>query len=165
MAQDVEVARLAMTDRSDVVLTTHHVSRRKDSGWRGENSVIIPREAITSVSLEWHRNLGFIIAGAIVLLISLAPQVFTLPFSLPVFVQPTVAAVGVAIMLLSLIRSKSIQIAGPTAAIEGEPDDYEDAEKFCDLLLTGTKERPPGGKNNELEVRSKHEATDSKWQL
>jgi hypothetical protein len=165
MAQDVELARLAMTDRSHIILTNHHVSRRKNSGWRGKNGVIIPREAITSVSLEWHRNLGFIIAGALVLLVSLAPQVFTLPFSLPVFVQPTVAAVGVAITLLSLIKSKTIQIASPTAAIEGEPDDYEDAEKFCDLLLTGTKERPPAGKNDEMEVPNKHPPVDSKWQL
>ncbi|HEU4340963.1 MAG TPA: hypothetical protein VFU31_05280 [Candidatus Binatia bacterium] len=164
MTQGVELARLAMTDRSDIVLTSHHVSRRKDSGWRGEDNVIIPREAITSVSLEWHRNVGFIVAGAIVLLISLVPQVFTLPFELPLFVQPTVAAVGVAIMLLSLIKSKSLQIAGPTAAIEGEPDDYEEAEQFCDLL-TRTKEPPPAGKNNDIEVASGDEAIDSKWHL
>jgi hypothetical protein len=165
MAEELELARLLMADNSEMVLTTRHVYQRKDSGWRGETSVAIPRGAITSIKIEWHRNLGFIAAGVIVLAIAAALYFITFPFPVPAFAAPVGAVFGVALMLLCLIKSKSIHIAAPTVTVGGEPDDYEQAESFCDLLLNDVRELPEPAKKNETATTPKDESPDSKWQL
>ncbi len=165
MAEDVELGRLSMADNSEIVLTTHHVYQRKDRGWRGEARTSIPRGAITSIKLEWHRNLSFIAGGVIALAIAAALYFFTLPFTVPEFVAPVAAIFGVALALLCLIRSKSMHITASTITIGGEPDDYEKAQRFCDLLLGDVRELPASPKTNEVATPPKDETQDSKWQL
>lgn len=165
MADEVELARLLMADNSEMVLTTHHVYQRKDRGWRGEVRVVIPREAITSIKIEWHRNLGFIVGGVIALAIGGALYFVDFPFPVPEFAAPVAAIFGVALMLLCLIKSKSIHITASTVTIGGEPDDYKQAERFYALLLGDGKELPETAKQNEVATPPKDETQESKWQL
>jgi hypothetical protein len=165
MAAEPELARLSMADGSDLVLTDRHLWRRDDRGWRGEGHVIIPRDAITSVSIEWHRNLGFIIGGAIVVLISLTLQFAPLPFSPPFPLVIAIAVLGVAIMLLSLIKSHTLQITAANASIEGAVSDYDAAQKFFHALLHGAMETAPPDENEKSEFSAEDRPDDSNWHL
>jgi len=165
MAEGIELGRLTMADNSYVILTKHHVYLHKDSGWRGDAIVIIPREAITSVRIEWRRHSGFLLAGAIVLATAVALQIFSFPLSLPFFAIPGLAVMGLGVMLASWTRSKIIQIMAATAAIEGQPSSYDDAQKFCRLFVAPANQHPLVGENDEKSTAKKQVSQEARWEL
>jgi hypothetical protein len=163
--EEIELERLMMTDGSSVVLTTRHVYQDKDSGWRGDSKIIIPRQAITSVSLAWRRRSGFLFAGAILLAVSAALYLFSFQLALPVFVAPAVAGLGLLIMLIYLVRSYAIQIMAQSASIEGRPTNYDAARAFCTALLSPVNEPLLAPDNNEKATTEKHDRLEPKWEL
>jgi hypothetical protein len=136
MTQEIELARLSMADSSNLVLTNQNVYHRTNRGWIGQRNVIIPRATITTVKLEWRRSLGLLNFGLVLLMVSVPLQFLELPFFLPSYVAPTLAGLGVVLMLLSIVKSKVIQIMAPSAAIGGTPRNYDDAQRFCSLVLS-----------------------------
>ena len=163
MAQEIELARLSMADSSNLVLTNQNIYQRTNRGWIGRTNVMIPRAAITTVRLEWRRSLGLLNFGLVLLIVSAPLQFLELPFSLPFYVAPTLAVLGVALMLLSIVKSKVIQIMAPSAAIGGTPRNYDDAQRFCSLILSAMNEQAPPGVDNEKTAAAKRDAVDSRW--
>ena len=165
MTQEIELARLVMADSSNLVLTNQNVYQRTNRGWIGQTTVIIPRAAITSVKLEWRRSLGLLNFGLVLLIVSVPLQFLELPFSVPYYVAPALAVLGVALMLLSIVKSKVIQIMAPSAAIGGRPRNYDDAQSFCSLILSPKNEPPPSSVGNEKTAANKRNPVDSQWHL
>ncbi len=72
---------------------------------------------------------------------------------------------GIGILVLFwFYRRREVQIVGPGGTIGGMPKSYEDAQKFCDLLLSGVKEPPPTKKETQKPKESKP-AAESDWRL
>ena len=165
MTQEIELARLLMADNSNLVLTNQNIYQRTNRGWIGRATVIIPRAAITSVKLEWRRSLGLLNFGLVLLIVSVPLQFLELPFSVPYYVAPAVAVLGVAVLLLSIVKSKVIQVMAPSAAIGGAPRNYDDAQKFCSLILSAKNDPPPSAVGNEKTAANKRDAVDSQWHL
>jgi hypothetical protein len=162
--EEIELDRLAMADGSNMVLTTRHVYQHKDSGWRGDSKVIIPREAITSVTIAWRRRLVFLFVGATLLAVAAALHVFSFQLSLPEFVAPVLAGFGVLIMLITWARSNTIQIIAPGATIEGQANNYDAARRFCALLLSPVHEPLPR-EDDEKATIEKRDPLEPKWEL
>jgi hypothetical protein len=165
MMQEIELARLLMADSSNLVLTNQHVYQRTNRGWIGQTNVIIPRAAITTVKLEWRRSLALLNFGLVLLMVSVPLQFLELPFSVPYYVAPALAVLGVALILLSIVKSKVIQVMAPSAAIGGTPRNYDDAQRFCSLILSAINEQPPSGAGNEKTAANKRDAVNSQWHL
>jgi hypothetical protein len=163
--EELELERLTMADGSSVVLTTGHVYQHKNSGWRGDSKVIIPRQAVTSVRIEWRRRLGFVFVGAILLAVSAALYVFNFKLSLPVLVAPALAVLGLLIMLISCIRSNTLQITAPGATLGGQPTNYDAARMFCVLLLSAANEPGPARETDEKATTEKPDPLEPKWEL
>ena len=125
----------------------------------------LPRAAITTVRLEWRRSLGLLNFGLVLLIVSAPLQFLELPFSVPYYVAPALAVLGVALLLLSIVKSKVIQVMAPSAAIGGAPRNYDDAQKFCSLILSAKNDPPPSGVGNEKTAANKRDAVDSQWHL
>ena len=58
-----------------------------------------------------------------------------------------------------------IQIMAPTATLEGIPRSYEEAKKFCSLLVSELKDQPKTAKKSENEAESRPKAADHDWHL
>jgi hypothetical protein len=162
--EEIELDRLTMADGSIIVLTTRHVYQHYDNGWRGDAKVIIAREAITSVTIAWRRRLVFLLVGATLLAAAAALHVFGFQLSLPEFVAPALAVLGVLIMLITWVRSNTVQIMAPGATIEGQPNNYDASRRFCALLLSPVHE-PPTRDNDEKGTTERPEALEPKWEL
>jgi hypothetical protein len=162
--EEIELDRLTMADGSSIVLTTRHVYQHKDGGWLGDSKVIIPREAVTSVTLLWRRRLVFLLVGAILLAAAAALHVFRFQLALPEFVAPAVAVLGVLIMLITWLRSNTVQIMAPGATLEGQPNSYDAARRFCALLLSPVHE-PLTRDNHETATTVKRDPLEPKWEL
>ncbi len=72
---------------------------------------------------------------------------------------------GIGILVLFwFYKRREVQIVGPGAMIGGVPKSYEEAQKFCDLLLSGVKEPPPA-KKVAKEPKESKPAAESEWRL
>jgi hypothetical protein len=185
MKDEVELGWLKLTDNSDLVLSAGHISQQQDSGIFGESRTIIPREAITAVRLSWQRSRGALIMGVLLLLgclifllrellsvsslISRAAQVLNLSTSTLSFIQYALLIAGIGLLLLFWFYKRyEIQITSAGASIGGNPRSYDDADKFCSLLLSGARELPPVAKaprREEIEQPPESETDPSDWRL
>ena len=160
-----ELGWLRLTDKSDLVLTTLHVLQHQDRGIFGESHAIIPREAITSVRLSWRRSRGLIIMGTILLVICMILTIgliiegrawvdaLTLSPVAMSFIQYGSLSGGLAVYVLFWFTKRNeIQIMAPTATLGGIPRSYEEADKFCALLVSEFEDQPRATNNSKSEV-------------
>jgi hypothetical protein len=160
-----ELGWLRLTDKSDLVLTTLHVLQHQDRGIFGESHAIIPREAITSVRLSWRRSRGLIIMGTILLVICMILTIgliiegrawvdaLTLSPVAMSFIQYGSLSGGLAVYVLFWFTKRNeIQIMAPTATLGGIPRSYEEADKFCALLVSEFEDQPRATNNSKSEA-------------
>jgi len=160
-----ELGWLRLTDKSDLVLTTLHVLQHQDRGIFGESHAIIPREAITSVRLSWRRSRGLIILGTILLVICMILTIgliiegrawvdaLTLSPVAMSFIQYGSLSGGLAVYVLFWFTKRNeIQIMAPTATLGGIPRSYEEADKFCALMVSEFEDQPRATNNSKSEV-------------
>ena len=160
-----ELGWLRLTDKSDLVLTTLHVLQHQDRGIFGESHAIIPREAITSVRLSWRRSRGLIILATVLLVICMILTIgliiegrawvdaLTLSPVAMSFIQYGSLSGGLAVYVLFWFTKRNeIQIMAPTATLGGIPRSYEEADKFCALLVSEFEDQPRATNNGKSEA-------------
>jgi hypothetical protein len=178
MTEEMEVGWLRLSDESDLVLTNLHVFQRQDQGIFGESQVIIPREAITTVQISWRRNRGLVVLGTLLVLVWLglmvsasfsgfAPeQVLQLSSSALFSIQYGALLGGIALWILFwFYKRNEIRIMAPTETLGGVPQSYEDAQKFCSLMVSGISDQPAAGKDNQREETERPKTAEHDWQL
>jgi hypothetical protein len=178
MKEGGELGWLRLTDKSDLVLTTLHVLQHQDRGIFGESHAIIPREAITSVRLSWRRSRGLLVLGTILLVISMIltigliiegrawVEALTLSPLAMSFIQYGSLLGGIAVYVLFWFTKRNqIQIMAPTATLGGIPRSYEEADKFCALLVSELEDQSGATNKSKSEVPSRPKAADHEWRL
>jgi hypothetical protein len=170
MTDGGELGWLRLTDKSDLVLTTLHVLQHRNRGIFGESHVIIPRKAITSVRLSWRRSRGLVVLGTILLVIyvilMIGPiiagpaweQALTVSVLAMPLIQYGTLLCGIAVYVLFWFAKRNeIRIMAPTAILGGTPRSYEEADKFCALLVSELEDQP--------RATNKSETADPDWRL
>jgi hypothetical protein len=178
MKEGGELGWLRLTDKSDLVLTTLHVLQRQDRGIFGESHAIIPRKAITSVRLSWRRSRGLLVLGTILLVISIIftigliiegrawVEALTLSPLAMSFIQYGSLLGGIAVYVLFWFTKRNeIQIMAPTATLGGMPRSYEEADKFCALLVSELEDQPSATNKGENGAPSRPKESDHEWRL
>ena len=178
MKEGGELGWLRLTDKSDLVLTTLQVLQHQDRGIFGESHAIIPRKAITSVRLSWRRSRGLLVLGAILLVISMIltigliiegrawVEALTLSPLAMSFIQYGSLLGGIAVYVLFWFTKRNeIQIMAPTATLGGIPRSYEEADKFCALLVSELEDQSGATNKSKSEVPSRPKAADHEWRL
>jgi hypothetical protein len=167
-----------LRDEGDLVLTNLHVFQRQDRGIFGESQVIIPRRAITTVLISWRRSRGLVVLGTVLLIIGLglmisanvsglAPeQVLQLASSAVLLIQYGCLLGGIcAWVLFWLYKRNEIRIVAPTESLGGVPQSYEEAQKFCSLIVAGMRDQPAAGKEKEKEAAERSKTAEHDWRL
>jgi hypothetical protein len=182
MDQGIELGWLRLTDKSDLVLTSLNVSQHQDRGIFGENHEIIPRKAISTVRISWRRSRGLLVLGIILLVtylillispiiagpvgVSSWEQTLNLSSSTVSFIEYGSLLGGSGILVLFwFYKRNEIQIMAPTTTLEGIPRSYEEAEKFCALVVSELKDQPRPTQKTENEAESSPKAADHNWRL
>jgi hypothetical protein len=179
MKEGGELGWLRLTDKSDLVLTSLHVLQHQDRGIFGESHAIIPRKAITSVRLSWRRSRGLIFLGTILLVICMIltigliiegrawVEALTLSSLAMSFIQYGSLLGGIGVYVLFWFAKRNeIQIMAPTATLGGIPRSYEEADKFCALLVSELEDQPSAtNKGEENEAPSRRKEADHEWRL
>jgi hypothetical protein len=173
-----ELGWLKLTDKSDLVLTSLYVLQHQDRGIFGESHAIIPRKAITSVRLSWQRSRGLIFLGTILLVTCMIltigliiegrawVEALTLSPLAMSFIQYGLLAGGIAAYVLFWFTNQNeIQIMAPTTTLGGIPRSYEEADKFCALLVSELEDEPKPRNKSEREAPSRPKAADHEWLL
>ena len=173
-----ELGWLRLTDKSDLVLTTLHVLQHQDRGIFGESHAIIPRESITSVRLSWRRSRGLIILATVLLVICMILTIgliiegrawvdaLTLSPVAMSFIQYGSLSGGLAVYVLFWFTKRNeIHIMAPMATLGGIPRSYEEADKFCALLVSELEDQSRPMKKSESEAASTPKAADYQWRL
>jgi hypothetical protein len=178
MKEGGELGWLRLSDKSDLVLTSLHVLQHQDRGIFGESNAIIPRKAITSVRLSWRRSRGLIFLGTILLVICMIltigliiegrawVEALTLSSLAMSFIQygSLSGAIGVYVLFWFAKRNE-IQIMAPTATLGGIPRSYEEADKFCALLVSELEDQPSATNKGENGAPSRPKESDHEWRL
>lgn len=178
MKEGGKLGSLRLTDKSDLVLTTLHVLQHQDRGIFGESHAIIPRKAITSVRLGWRRSQGLVVLGTILLVIyvilMIGPiiagpaweQALTLSSLAMSLIQYGSLLGGIGVYVLFWFAKRNeIQIMAPTATLGGIPRSYEEADKFCALLVSELEDQPRPTTSSESEAPSSLKAAHQEWRL
>jgi hypothetical protein len=178
MKEGGELGWLRLTDKSTLILTTLHVVHHQDRGIFGESHAIIPRKAITSVRLSWRRSRGLIFLGTILLVICMIltigliiegrawVEALTLSPLAMSFIQYGSLAGGIGVYVLFWFAKRNeIQIMAPTATLGGMPRSYEEADKFCALLVSELEDQPSATNKGENGVPSRRKESDHEWRL
>ena len=178
MKEGGELGWLRLTDKSDLVLTTLHVLQHQDRGMFGESHAIIPRKAITSVRLSWRRSQGLVVLGTILLVIYVIlmigsiiagpalEQALTLsPLAMSFIQYGSLSGVIAVYVLFWFAKRNEIEIMAPTATIGGIPRSYEEADKFCALLVSELEDQLRATNKSESEAASSPKAADHDWRL
>ena len=173
-----ELGWLRLTDKSDLVLTTLHVLQHQNRGIFGESHAIISRKAITSIRLSWRRSRALIFLGTILLFICMIftigliieghawIETLTLSPLATSFIQYGSLLGGLAVYILFWFTKRNeIQIITPTATIGGIPRRYEEADKFCALLVSEFEDQPMARNNSESEAPIISKTADHEWRL
>ena len=150
MKEGGELGWLRLSDKSDLVLTSLHVLQHQDRGIFGESNAIIPRKAITSVRLSWRRSRWLIFLGTILLVICM------------------ILTIGLIIegrAWVEALRLNEIQIMASTATLGGMPRSYEEADKFCALLVSELEDQPSATNKGENGAPSRPKESDHEWRL
>ena len=178
MKEGGELGWLRLSDKSDLVLTSLHVLQHQDRGIFGESNAIIPRKAITSIRLSWRRSRGLIFLGTILLVICMIltigliiegrawVEALTLSSLAMSFIQygSLSGAIGVYVLFWFAKRNE-IQIMAPTATLGGIPRSYEEADKFCALLVSELEDQPGATNKGENGAPSRPKESDHEWRL
>jgi hypothetical protein len=178
MKEGGELGWLRLTDKSELVLTTLHVLQHQDRGMFGESHAIIPRKAITSVRLSWRRSQGLVVLGTILLAIYVIfmigsiiagpawEQALTMSSLAMSFIQYGSLSGGIGVYVLFWFAKRNeIEIMAPTTTIGGIPRSYEEADKFCALLVSELEDQPRATNKSESEAASSPKAADHDWRL
>lgn len=147
--KEIERARLTMADESQLILTDLHVYEHKKDGFSGGSKVVLSRKAITDVRIAWERSqaaIGFsIFFGLVWLFFSIGYVAFgNSQFLEGLFSSRlgflirngSLVVVVIALLVYFFSKSSQIQIHTPTAKVGGIAKDYQQAQNFCDLLLS-----------------------------
>ena len=178
MKEGSELGWLKLSDKSDLVLTSLHVLQHQDRGIFGESHAIIPRKAITSVRLSWRRSRWLIFLGTILLVICMiltigliiegrawieALRLSSLAVS---FIQYGSLSGGIGVYVLFWFAKRNeIQIMAPTATLGGMPRSYEEADKFCALLVSELEDQTSATDKGENGAPSRPKESDHAWRL
>ena len=178
MKEGGELGWLRLSDKSDLVLTSLHVLQHQDRGIFGESNAIIPRKAITSVRLSWRRSQGLVVLGTILLAIYVIfmigsiiagpawEQALTMSSLAMSFIQYGSLSGGIGVYVLFWFAKRNeIEIMAPTTTIGGIPRSYEEADKFCALLVSELEDQPRATNKSESEAASSPKAADHDWRL
>jgi hypothetical protein len=178
MNEGSELGWLRLTDKSDLVLMTHHVLQQQDRGIFGQSHTIIARNAITTVRLSWQRSRGLLFVGTALLVAYLIlmigsiiagaawEQALNLSSSVMSFIEYGSLLAGSSILVLFwFYKRNEIQIMSPTATLEGMPQSYEEAKSFCSLLASESNDQPRTARKSENEAASRPKAADHDWRL
>jgi hypothetical protein len=178
MKEEDELAWLRLTDKSDLVLTSLHVLQHRDRGIFGESHAIIPRKAITSVRLSWRRSRGLIFLGTILLVICMivtigliiqdrawAETLAISPLAMSLIQYGSLSGGLVIYVLFWFTKRNEIQIMASTATVGGIPRSYEEADKFCALLVSELEDRRMATNDSESEAATRMKAADHEWRL
>lgn len=165
MSKEIELGHLSVTDRrgrsSYLILTNYRIYHQSEGSVFGSSKVFMPHEAITSVQIGWRRLWWLLILG----LILLAGGVFAIVRGLEPLLQYGLLLGSLGMFLLFwFYRTSDIQIMSPTATLGGKPDQYEDARKFCELLLSVLDEQALGEIDETLKP-SRKSSSDAEWRL
>jgi hypothetical protein len=68
-------------------------------------------------------------------------------------------------VLFWFAKRNEIEIMAPTATIGGIPRSYEEADKFCALLVSELEDQPRATNKSESEAASSPKAADHDWRL
>ncbi|HEY7322579.1 MAG TPA: hypothetical protein VIE89_33860 [Candidatus Binatia bacterium] len=178
MNEGVELGWLSLTDKSHLILTRLHVLQHQDRGIFGESHTIIPRQAITSIQLNWRRSHSLIFLGTIFLVISVILIVSSivrgpawvedlgLSSSAMPFIQYGLLLGGIGVYILFWFAKRNeIQIFTPTATLGGTPVGYEEADKFCALLVSELEDQPRVTHKSKSEEANSPKTPDHDWHL
>src|SRR4030095_1375953 len=178
MKEGGELGWLRLTDKSDLVLTSLHVLQHQDRGIFGESQAIIPRKAITSVRLSWRRSKGLVVLGTTLLVIYVIliigsiiagpawEQALTLSSLTMSFIQYGSLLGGIGVYVLFWFAKRNeIQITASTTTLGGTPRSYEEADKFCALLVSELEDQPSATNKGENQAPSRPKEADHEWRL
>jgi hypothetical protein len=182
MNQESELGWLNLTDKSKLVLTSVYVFQHQDRGILGDSHEIVPLRAITTIRLSWRRSRGLVVLGVLALLaflflmvssITAAPserpfaeQLLNLSSSTISFIEygALLAAIA-AFVLFWLWKSHELQIVAATGSVGGAPRSYEEAQKFCSLLMSQLTDHRASAGIVDNEPAERPRATDRDWKL
>ena len=178
MNEEIRIGRLSLTDKRELVLTLRHVFQHQDRGIFGENHEIIPLHAVTTVRISWQRSRGLVVLGTIFLITFLVLMIGSIvpePVRIPEWEQtlnlsPFGASLirygslvsGITIFILFWFHKRNeIHITAPTTTLGGIPRSYEEAEKFCFLMVSAMKDQAATAENEP----SSPKTADHEWKL
>lgn len=182
MNERIELGWLRLADKSDLVLTTLHVLQHRDRGIFGESHAIIPRRAITTVRISWQRSRGLLVVGAALLfawLILLLGSIIAGTVGISSWGQglnlssaavstieygALLGAIGI-FALFWFCKRNEIEIMAPTTTLGGTSRSYEEAEKFCSLVVSELNDQLGTAKASGNEEESSPKVADHEWRL
>jgi hypothetical protein len=68
-------------------------------------------------------------------------------------------------VLFWFYKRNEIRIMAPTETLGGVPQSYEDAQKFCSLMVSGISDQPATSKDNQKEETGRPKTPEHDWQL
>jgi hypothetical protein len=129
-----------------------------------------PEELIPFLS-SWPRHLngrengGILMIGSIIAGPALE-QALTMSSLAMSFIQYGSLLGGIGVYVLFWFAKRNeIEIMAPTATIGGIPRSYEEADKFCVLLVSELEDQPRATNKGESEAASSPKAADHDWRL
>jgi hypothetical protein len=178
MNEEIKLSSLSLTDTRELVMTLRHVFQHQDRRIFGERNDIHQRRAITTGRINWQRSRGLVVLGTIflitflVLMIGLIfPETVRIPeWEQTLNLSPFAASLirygslvsGIAIFILFWFHKRNeIQIMAPTTTLGGIPRSYEEAEKFCFLMVSAMKDQAATAENEP----SSPKTADHDWKL
>jgi hypothetical protein len=159
MNEQIELGWLRLSDKSDLVLTSLHVFQYRNRGTFGEVKTMVPLPAITTVAIVF----GSFIADSAEMP-SYLRDLFSSSVVSVVQYGSLLGAIGI-FVLFWFYKQNEIQIITSTGTLGGIPKSYQDAQKFCDLLVSGIKEPLAPGERDEKEPEGQGEEAESEWHL
>jgi hypothetical protein len=182
MDEPIELGWLKLTDKSELVVTPLHVIHCQNRGLLGESQTAISREMLTAVRVGWQRSRWLMWLGTILVLVYF---VFTIgfimagPAGLPLInntlnlSSSTVSSIqygallgGIGMLLLFWFdKQAEIQITASTVSVGGTAKSYEEAQRFCSLLVSCIRARPAAGKRTAPEITIEPKPVDRDWKL
>jgi hypothetical protein len=98
--------------------------------------------------------------------ISLSTRVFSLSSPTMTAVQYVLLIAGLALLVWFWFHKRyEIQIMAPGVSLSGTPANYEDAERFSILLLSGVRTPPAASNKTEDAPETASSKSDPDWQL
>jgi hypothetical protein len=183
MNEENELGWLALTDKSRLVLTSLYVFQHHDRGMFGDSHEILPLTAITTLRLSWRRSGALVLLGSILVVVFLvlmtssfvaapgqqpfAEKLLNLSATAVFVVQyaALLAAVGIFVAFWFYKRHE-VQIMASTGSVGGAPRSYEEARKFCSLVITALTDRPAAAASiDKDEPATPPKDVDRDWKL